>query len=155
MKRCIVLVAVSLVACAAPAVRPPAPTLETTGVSVTLLWTAPVDLDLYVTDPMMETGYFANPHTTSGGALAHDSRCADGVAPEHAETVRWTRPPSGRYRVGVDFLEACGAEVDEVDFWLVVDVNGVREQRRARARRVGREPLVLEFTVPAATEGAR
>jgi len=143
-------------ACARRAVTSPpagAPEPPQPGVTVTLRWTAPVDLDLYVTDPVLETVYFANPRTASGGVLERDARCAGQGPGEQAERVRWTAPPAGRYRVGVDFLEACGGRLDEVAWSLTVDVNGARREMTGRAQRAIRQPAVLEFEVAAPAAG--
>lgn len=141
--------ALVVTACARPA--PPLPSaLEAPlpGVTVTLRWTAPVDLDLYVTDPVLETVYFANSRTASGGVLERDARCAGRQPGEQVERARWTDPPPGRYRVGVDFPEACGAPTREAPWALTVEVDGRRQELTGHARLVEREPLVLEFTVP-------
>ncbi len=134
-----------------PPAGPPEPPRP--GVTVTLRWTAAVDLDLYVTDPALETVYFANPRTASGGILERDARCA-GREPGEVERARWTSPPPGRYRVGVDFLETCGGASEEVPYTLLVEVDGVRQELTGRARLAERQPLVLEFRVaaPAARE---
>ncbi|HJQ85163.1 MAG TPA: hypothetical protein VKA21_13855 [Candidatus Binatia bacterium] len=116
---------------------------------MTLVWTAPVDLDLYVTDPVLETAYYANPRTASGGVLERDARCADRPREERVERARWTNPPPGRYRVGVDFPETCRGRADEAAYSLTVDVRGVRQELSGRARHGEREPRVLEFTVTA------
>jgi uncharacterized protein YfaP (DUF2135 family) len=119
------------------------------GVIVTLRWSAPADLDLYVTDPALETVYFANPRTASGGVLERDARCAGRQPGEQVERARWTSPPPGRYRVGVDFLEKCGGGESEVPYALAVEVDGARQETTGRARLAERQPLVLEFTVDA------
>ncbi|HZP40351.1 MAG TPA: hypothetical protein VFD84_02440 [Candidatus Binatia bacterium] len=133
-----------------PAVPPGAPD----GLRVTLAWSAPVDLDLYVTDPALETVYFASPRTRSGATLVRDTRCADGGPPPHFEIVRWPAPPPGRYRVGVDFLEACTRGTAEAAYRVVVDTGGERRETLGRARVAERNPVVLEFTV-APPEGSR
>src|SRR5437588_148676 len=52
-----------------PPALPPAAEAPAPGVRVSLVWSTPVDLDLYVTDPSQETVYFANPNAQSGGKL--------------------------------------------------------------------------------------
>jgi uncharacterized protein YfaP (DUF2135 family) len=153
--------AAAVLTVAACAHRPPAPGPAPAeparpGVTVTLRWTAPVDLDLYVTDPGLETLYFANPRTASGGVLERDARCAERQPGEQIERARWTQPPSGRYRVGVDFLEACdGGGTVEASYSLMVEIDGRREEVTGRARRAERDPLVLEFGVTAPAAGER
>ena len=157
MRRAALGLLVLATACARHASPPPPagpPEPPRPGVTVTLRWTAAVDLDLYVTDPALETVYFANPRTASGGILERDARCAGREAGEQVERARWTSPPAGRYRVGVDFLETCGGASEEVPYTLLVEVDGVRQELTGRARLAERQPLVLEFRVaaPAARE---
>ncbi|MGH7803261.1 MAG: hypothetical protein ACREQJ_02860, partial [Candidatus Binatia bacterium] len=91
-----------------------------------LLWEAPVDLDLYVTDPAMETVYFANRRAASGGVLERDATCA---TEPRQEVVTWERASPGRYRVGLDFIDRCGRDQREVGYRLVVDADGRRREK--------------------------
>ena len=141
----------------APALAPPPPAAPPAAssadtVSVALIWSAPVDLDLYVTDPSQETVYFANPESKSGGRLERDVTCesihdADDASPLE-ELAEWRAPPGGRYRIGVDFSDGCGGAVEEAEFRLVADVHGKRREHLAKVRKVRFEPIVLEFDVP-------
>lgn len=75
------------------------------GIRVRLAFDGAVDLDLYVTDPQMETVYFANHESKSGGAITDDQRCGgEGI---RVEEVFFAVPTKGRYRVGVDYPEHC------------------------------------------------
>lgn len=104
-----------------------------------------VDLDLYVTDPLEETAYFANHETDAGGRLVNDIRCDSDVGSPAVEEIRFDAPYPGSYRVGVDFPEACGGSDSVAGFAVSVRgageahaVNGVIEMQRF-------EPVVLEF----------
>jgi hypothetical protein len=144
------LAVVLTVACGRRVLAPPpaaSPEPPSAGVTVTLRWDGPVDLDLYVTDPVLETVYYGNPRSASGGVLEADARCARRTPGMQEERVRWTKPPSGRYRVGVDFPEACGARVDDVAWAMTVDVDGRRQETTGRAHLAERRPAVLEFDV--------
>jgi uncharacterized protein YfaP (DUF2135 family) len=154
MRRTAIGLAVLLAACGrAPGPLPVARAEPSRpGVTVTLRWNAAVDLDLYVTDPGLETVYFANPRAASGGVLERDARCAERQPGERVERARWTSPPPGRYRVGVDFLEKCGGGESEVPYALAVEVDGARQETTGRARLAERQPLVLEFNVAAPRE---
>jgi hypothetical protein len=108
------------VAARLPAAAPPPP--HDGALHISLTWDAPVDLDLYVTDPLGETLYFANNPTRAGAQLEQDARCA--TLPAHGPAIERARllvPLPGRYRVGVDFIDACGASVTTVPFRIAVD----------------------------------
>jgi hypothetical protein len=99
---------------------------------VRLAFEAGADLDLYVSDPLDETVYYANTPVRSGGALAADRRCrepGDGV-----EAVRFAAPLAGRYRVGVDFQQRCQSEERVAPWAISVDANGERRILRGLAR---------------------
>ena len=82
------------------------------GLVVQLAFGPEADLDLYVTDPLLETVYFANKKGRSGGQIKEDLRCdspPQGAEEIHIEEVRFETPLSGRYRVGVDYPDRCDA----------------------------------------------
>jgi hypothetical protein len=158
MRRAIwMLIAASAVAgCSAKPVAGPAPAaiapaaVRASGVRVTLLWSSPVDLDLYVTDPSLETVYFANSPSQTGGRLERDVTCKSvgGGAGNLMERAEWAKASKGRYRVGVDFMEDCGSEIDETEFRVVIEASGTRRERAAKVLKGRFQPVVLEFDVP-------
>lgn len=112
---------------------------------VRLAFASDVDLDLYVSDPRRETVYYANTPSLSGGELVRDRRCDD-VAPGAfaVERVRFVRPLPGRYRVGVDFPEACG-DARAAAFGVRVNWGDARHELRDRASLRTFDSRVLEF----------
>lgn len=109
---------------------------------VTLAFGAGADLDLYVTDPLTETVYFANTPVRSGGALRDDLAC-DAPAPR-VETVVFETPIAGRYRVGVDHMRSCGRG-EAADF-AVRATRGNASWSAEGALPLGRfDPIVLEL----------
>ncbi len=131
--------------------RPPAGPVR-----VSLLWAAPVDLDLYVTDPTLETVYFANNPAGSGGRLGRDVTCGEvRQAPAGStlrETAEWAHSLPGRYRVSVDFPAACDGRPGEVSFRVLAEVRGERIERTGALGPVVFEPIVLEFDLDRASE---
>lgn len=111
---------------------------------VELQFGAEADLDLYVTDPAQETIYFANtPSSASGGKLVADRRC-DSPAPR-VEVVRIENAPPGRYRIGVDYAEACGEASGAVPFRVRVVQGDEVLEREGEIRPRGFLPAVLEL----------
>jgi len=98
---------------------------------VKLAFDADADLDLYVSDPLDETVYYANTPVRSGGALDADRRCEG--AGRRVETVRFAKPLPGRYRVGVDFQQRCREDADVVPWAISIDSGGERRQLRGLA----------------------
>jgi hypothetical protein len=120
----------------------PAPPRNDQALQVTLTFGEAADLDLYVTDPLQETVYYANSPSRSGGVLESDRRC-DALAPR-VEVVRFEWPPAGRYRVGVDYPERCRAARDSMPFLVVVDAHGQRHERRGTIELGHFLPIVVE-----------
>jgi hypothetical protein len=129
---------------AAPAQLPPLP-----GLSVLLTWSAPVDLDLYLTDPTGETVYFANTPSRAGARLLRDTRCGDigVVPPPYIETADAPEPQPGRYRVGVDFIDGCSKHADGVDFRVAIELAGARREVTGSIRLAQFQPIVVEFDI--------
>lgn len=141
-----------LAACATrsvDSVPPPIPAAPPDGVvHVALTWSAPVDLDLYVTDPSGEALYFGNNPTRAGARLEQDARCATVTAGAPAiERSSLPTPAAGRYRIGVDFIDACGSGIDVVPFRVAVDGVGVRGDAQGTIRPSEFKVVVLEFEV--------
>ena len=104
------------------------------------------DLDLYVTDALQETVYFANTPSGSGGRLLEDLHCGSPGGTDRVETVRFAAPPAGRYRVSVDHPRSCGRG-REAGFAVAAQHGGaVRFQTGSVAQRVFL-PIVLELDV--------
>ena len=78
---------------------------ESASLRILLAFDEAADLDLYVTDPLQETVYFANSPSRSGGRLLADVRCDSPAV--RVEEIEFGEPVLGRYRVGVDFPERC------------------------------------------------
>jgi hypothetical protein len=75
------------------------------GVVVQLAFGSEADLDLYVTDPLLETVYFARHESRTGGRIDADVLCDTPGA--RVEEVRFDAPWAGRYRVGIDHPRRC------------------------------------------------
>ena len=86
-------------------------------VQVTMTWNNTADIDLYVTDPMGETIYYANPFSSSGGQLDIDD--VDGHGPEN---IFWNNgnAPAGNYSVSVNHFSG----VSPTNFSVRVQVLG-------------------------------
>lgn len=140
---------------------------EPGGVVVRLLFDDNVDLDLYVTDPLLETVYFARHESRTGGFIDADMRCdtiADGKAGGKAggtvggkaagtgprvEEIRFPDPWPGRYRVGVDFPARCDGSATRAPapYAVLVSANGKLHEAHGLVNLEFFEVVVLEFEV--------
>lgn len=105
------------------------------------------DLDLYVTDPRLETIYFANHKAKSGGQISADGRCGSTVL--QSEHVRFDAPVPGRYRVGIDYPESCKETNGPVAHALSVLYKGKRLEMQGSVSLQQFEVIVLEFDIDA------
>lgn len=116
---------------------------------VRLAFAGTADLDLYVTDPQLETLYYANTPVRSGGVLAEDQRCdAERGAALRIEVADFSAPLEGRYRVGVDYPSACDGDEDVAPYALSIEWDGGRRELRGLAEPLRFEPIVIEFDLP-------
>ncbi len=124
----------------------PTPT-DTTGVVVQLAFGEEADLDLYVTDPLLDTVYFARHESRTGGRISADVRC-DTAGPR-IEEVRFDAPWPGRYRVGVDHPMRCdGAPAPApAAFAVTVYADGRTYHARGSVPLEQFEVVVLDFEV--------
>lgn len=116
---------------------------------ISLAFAPDVDLDLYVTDPLQETVYFANSPSRAGGRLEADLHCGSPGSGERAERVRFAEPPAGRYRVSVDHPRSCG-RARAAGYALAVERGGRVELHSGSVRPGEFQLVALEFDVPAA-----
>lgn len=112
---------------------------------VQLAFGGTADLDLYVTDPLEETIYFARRETRSGGRLDRDLRCSD--PSPRIERAVFPKALPGRYRVGVDYHSPCSSRGEREAFTVQVDYRGVREVRRQEIDPRHFEVVVWEFEI--------
>lgn len=118
------------------------------GLVVRLMFEENVDLDLYVTDPLLETVYFARHDSRTGGRIVADVRC-DAVGPR-IEEIRFPEPWPGRYRVGVDFPHRCDGSGSRAPAPFAVAVSRDGKLLQATHGLVEREFFevkVLEFDI--------
>lgn len=119
------------------------------GLVVRLAFDEAADLDLFVTDPMQESVYFANSPTRSGGTLIDDRRCND--PSPRIEVVHYAMPTPGRYRVGVDFHRRCqdtslSGDEEKQGLYVVRVDDGARVLEREGKVVPGQfEVIVIEF----------
>ena len=102
--------AIALPGCLSGAVAPlptrlSPPPRQAASLQIRLVFGAEADVDLFVTDPDLETVYFGNNPSLGGGVLAEDIRC-NAVTPR-AEVVTFRHARPGRYRVGVEHARRC------------------------------------------------
>jgi hypothetical protein len=113
------------------------------GLLVQLAFGAEADLDLYVTDPLLETVYFANHESKSGGEISDDARCDEQTF--RLEEVWFDAPIPGRYRVGVDYPEQCSGRAEAAAYVVSVLQDGERREVSGSVSLRRFEVIALEF----------
>ena len=123
---------------------------EQAGLLVQLVFSSDADLDLYVTDPLLETVYFANNKTRSGGEITKDLKCDAGelsFEKMRVEEVRFKTPLPGRYRVGVDFPEHCQDQLESAAFLIAATHGGKTEEASGSVLFQQFKVVAMEFEV--------
>jgi hypothetical protein len=102
-------------------------TLEENGIEFTLEWSAAVDLNLEVRDPVGGAVFFDNPAVDSGGVYGGNINGTCEAATDEAptETISWPEGvvPAGSYEILIHFVKACGV-VGPQPFTLTASADG-------------------------------
>ncbi|MEZ4524908.1 MAG: hypothetical protein R2941_03195 [Desulfobacterales bacterium] len=95
----------------------PTPSVGTGDLGITLVWhsSVPVDLDLWVTEPNGNVISYDNMTSATGGRLDIDNQCDDYVA-GRPENIFWTNPPTGNYRVEVNWWSYCDTPLTSASY---------------------------------------
>ncbi|MBQ76458.1 MAG: hypothetical protein CMQ20_15740 [Gammaproteobacteria bacterium] len=115
------------------------------GLAVHLAFGAEADLDLYVTDPLLETVYFANRKSKSGGEISDDIRC--GTDEIGVEEIRFIAPMPGRYRIGIDYPSRCADEIKKAAYALSIQHDGKRQEAHGSVSLQRFDVIALEFEI--------
>lgn len=93
-------------------------------VQVSVVWDAPTDVDLHVTDPSGEEIYFGNTSSASGGTLDLDSNAACAIDNVNNENIVWPTgtAPSGTYDVNLVYWSACSQP--QTNYTVTIAVQG-------------------------------
>ena len=139
---------IALLGCASQGAAPlPAPVpsrpLPPRSLQVRLIFGEEADLDLFVTDPDLETVYFGNNPSLGGGVLAEDVRC-DRAAPR-GEVVTFLDARSGRYRVGIEHARSCTRLRRTVPYRVEVLTGGSTWQVEGEIAPAAFDNRVVEF----------
>lgn len=97
------------------------------GIDVRLVWSAPVDLNLEVRDPLGNTLYFDRRTSPIGGNFGFDANgFCQIISANPVENATWTPGflPTGSYEILVFYRQACQTP-EAVSFTVNVTVNGV------------------------------
>ena len=124
------------------------PVADAGSLVVRLAFDGRADLDLYVSDPLQETVYYANTPARSGGRLVADRHCKEETGGAvRMEEIVFDEPPSGTYRVGVDYPHSCRAGAGLAAFAITIDAGGRRQELRGLAEPVVFTPIVAEVEI--------
>ena len=138
----------------------PRVTANEQSLTIQLIFGEDADLDLYVTDPLLETVYFAKPGGKSGGRMSADVRCytkpsaptsstTDTSVPQEPriEEVRFDDPLPGRYRIGIDYPRKCEGGQAQAAFAVSVWHNGEQIQQSGSVTFEKFDVVFMEFDI--------
>lgn len=116
---------------------------EGPGLIIRLAFGEEADLDLYVTDPLLDTVYFARHESRTGGRISADVRCDSSGS--RIEEVRFETPWAGRYRVGVDHPKRCDGASAPAAYAVTAYVDGKTYTTSGSVALEQFQLVVLEF----------
>ncbi len=106
-------------------------TLTEGGIEISLAWTAAVNLDIEVRDPIGGTVFAGSDPIPSGGTLDADINavCEEATAETPTETISWAvgEVPAGSYEIILYYTDACEVGGPQ-QFSLTTSVNGEEAQ---------------------------
>lgn len=112
--------------------------LGTGALQISLSWNTATDQDLHVTDPSGTNINYANPSSSTGGALDHDN--TSGYGPEN---IFWAEnAPDGSYTVSVDDFDATG---ELTTCFVTITAPGKSKTFQVTTQN-GSQPTVVSFT---------
>ena len=116
--------------------------------NVSLVWSAPVDLDLSVVDPSGASISFSSRASPTGGTLDIDANasCRAFMTPP-VENISWNSlPMPGNYTIRVNLYSACGYAPATVPFKLILTRKDTSEQIEGTVSALQKD-FTHEFTV--------
>lgn len=116
-------------------------------VTVRLAFAPEADLDLYVSDPQLETVYYGNTPVRSGGQLTRDFHCKSQGRDVRVEEIVFAEPLLGRYRIGVDYAHRCERAAGDVAYVIEIHQVGERQEIRGISEPRVFSPIVAEIEV--------
>ena len=123
--------------------RLPPPPRQASGLQIRLGFGAEADVDLFVTDPDLETVYFGNNPSRGGGVLERDLRC--GGPEPRTEVVKLRKATPGPYRVGIEYARSCTFRARSVTYSVEARAAGLEWNAEAEIAPGEFQNRALEF----------
>ena len=139
--------------------------VEQDSLTIQLTFGTDADLDLYVTDPLLETVYFARHSGRSGGRISKDVSCDEpqpAPSSKHQELnevglqsqslyrieeVYFETPLPGLYRIGIDYPVKCQNGGEQAAYAVSIRHGGEVTQKSGTVSFERFDVVVMEFEI--------